>query len=134
MTGGCGCSIAFGQMATLGSQQRPSRALFRPGQVVAYLVEQAPRRALYLFRVGAGAGATTRLPGVSSRVTLFAVARTARTVAKARTVLRYLARRRGAGGVDTLPEGFWLRVADLIDRRRYDIVPMAAALLDGGNL
>jgi hypothetical protein len=108
---------------------KPTRALFPPGQVVAYLIEQPPRRALYLFRVGAAA-ATTRLPGISSRVSLFAVARTARTVAKTRTVLRYLARRRGAAGVDSLHDGFWLRLADLIERRRYDIVPAAAALLD----
>ena len=129
-TGPPRCSIVFGRPAAFEPAQRPARVLFRPGQVVAYLIEQPPRRALYLFRVGAGVGATTRLPGISSRVSLFAVATTARTVAKARTVLRYLARHRGPAGIDALPDSLWLRLADVIVRRRYDILPVAASLLD----
>jgi hypothetical protein len=129
-TGPPRCSIAFGQAAALEPAHRPTRALFRGGQIVAYLIEQPPRRALYLLRAGAGRGATTRLPGISSRVSLLAVATTARTVTKARAVLRYLARQRGAAGIDALPDGFWLRLADFIGRRRYDILPVAAALME----
>jgi hypothetical protein len=127
-------SVAFGNPLALEPRERPRRALFQHHQVVGYLVEWPPRRALYLFRIVSLAESTTSLSGVSDPVALLAVARTTRTIAKTRAALRYVARRTSAPAVDDLPDGFWLRLADFIDRRGYEIVPHVVALLEAQRI
>ncbi len=91
-------------------------ALFSPGRLVAYLVDRAPARALFLFRTALVPRAPSTILGVSAAVDLVLVASTARAVRKACTTLRFFART--GRDVDALSDTFWCRLADLVRSRR----------------
>lgn len=122
-------SVAFGAPAALQDAPRAKLALFGPRMVVAYLARHRPAQALYLFRTAPANGFGVRLRHVSQPVDLFYVAHTHRTVEKATIALQAIATRRGPAGVDELPDVFWLRLADFIERRGWRIVYYVTRLL-----
>jgi hypothetical protein len=73
--------------------------------------------------------AGVRLRNVSHRVDLLYVASTYRTVRKATLALDAIADRIGAAGVDALPDVFWLRLADVIERRGRRVIYYVAHML-----
>jgi hypothetical protein len=81
-------------------------------------VQVAPYRALYLFRTTPPPDTAQRLRGVSAPVDLLYVADTRRRVDKTMAALRFLKGEIGEAAIDTLPDIFWLRLADSIDRHR----------------
>ena len=105
------------------------QALLPPDRLAAYLVARDRVRALFFFRTGPDSLATTTISGVHPSVRLLFVASTSRAVTKATNSLRYLARL-GTVDVESLPDGFWLRIADFVVRPRpRHILPEVDALL-----
>jgi hypothetical protein len=127
------CSVAFGAVTEVQTAERGQLAIFAPDKVVAYAVRCSPWQALYLFRTSATAETATRLKGVSAPVNLLYVATTRRTVGKTLSALHGLRRRIGDRGIDELPDLFWLRLADFIERRGQKILCYAAQLLERGG-
>jgi hypothetical protein len=124
----CSRRVVFGVADQIRVVDSRKDALFSPGRLVAYLVERAPARALFVFRTASSPRAASTILGVSATVDLVLVASTARAVRKASTTLRLLARTRR--DVDTLSDAFWLRLADLVSARRSSpILPHVAELL-----
>ena len=121
--------VAFGDPAEMQDTPEAKLALFGPRKVVAYVARHRPAQALYLFRTAPANDVGVQLRHVSRPVDLFYVAHTHRTIEKATTALRAIARRRGADGVDKLPDVFWLRLADFIERRGWRIVYYVTRLL-----
>lgn len=108
---------------------REHQVLLPPDRLAGYLVTRDRARALFFFRTGSGPLATTVISGVHPKVRLLFVASTARSVIKATNSLRHLARVE-ALDVDSLPDGFWLRLADFVQRPRpRHILPEVDALL-----
>jgi hypothetical protein len=122
-------SVAFGAPAELQDIPKAKLALFGPRQVVAYLARNRPAQALYLFRTAPANDVGIRLRHVSRPVDLFYVAHTHRTIEKATIALQAIVARRGAAGVDELPDIFWLRLADFIERRGWRIVYYVTRML-----
>lgn len=121
--------VVFGDPDDVRIVDRRKDALFSPGRLVAYLVERAPARALFIFRTATVARAASSIVGVVPAVDLVLVASTARAVRKATTALRFLARTRGPD-VDALSDRFWLRLADFVVARRSSrILPHVTELL-----
>ena len=123
-------SVAFGAPVELRDTRRAKLAVFGPRKVVAYLARRPPAQALYLFRTAPANDAGVRLRHVSRTVDLFYVANTRRTIRKATIALKAIASRRGAAGVDELPDVFWLRLADFLNRREWRIVYYVTRMLD----
>jgi hypothetical protein len=123
-------SVAFGTPDAVREGQGHSHAVYRQGRVVAYMARHAPAQALYLFKTASPSRASTRLRHVSHPVKLLYVANTRRTATKALTALNVLRKRLGDAGVDALPDVFWLRLTDFIERRGKRIAGHAMALLD----
>jgi hypothetical protein len=124
------CSIAFGSFVDFESTDRGKLALFGPRKIVAYAVKYSPCQALYLFRTPPTTAETgTRLRGVSTPVNLLYVATTRRTADKTLAALKELRRRVGDPGIDALPDIFWLRLSDFIDRRGQKILYFVTQLL-----
>jgi len=123
------CSVAFGSFFELQSVARGKLAIFAPDKIVAYAVKCAPWQALYLFRTSADAETATTLRGVSAPVNLLYVANTRRTVGKTLSALYGLRRRIGDTGIDALPDIYWLRLVDFIERPGQQILYHAAQLL-----
>jgi hypothetical protein len=122
-------SVAFGAPAELQNIPKAKLALFGPRRIVAYLARNRPAQALYLFRTTPANDFGVRLRHVSHPVDLFYVARTHRTIDKTTIALQAIAARRGDAGVDELPDIFWLRLADFIERRGWRIVYYVTRLL-----
>ena len=123
------CSVAFGSYSVLQPTKSGNLALFAAEKVVAYYIQYSPHRALYLFRTSPLPGSATRLRGVSQPVNLLYVASTRRTVEKTTIALRFLDRQVGPAAIDSLPDIFWFRLADCIERRGWTIVPYVTDLL-----
>jgi hypothetical protein len=123
------CSVAFGSMSELRTTPPGKLAIFSPGKIVAYAIKCPPWQALYLFRTTGTEDSATHLKGVSEPVNLLYVANTRRTVDKTLTALRGLRGRIGESGIDALPDIYWLRLADYIDRRGRQILSHATRLL-----
>ena len=123
------CSVAFGSVSELRSVPPDKLALFPPGKIVAYSIKCAPWQALYLFRTTATEDSATHLKGVSEPVNLLYVANTRRTVDKTLTALRGLRGQIGESGIDALPDIYWLRLVDYIERRGRHILSHATRLL-----
>jgi hypothetical protein len=128
-TGPTVLSVAFGAPAELRDTCQIKLALFGPRKVVAYLARRPPAQALYLFRTAPANDVGVRLRHVSQPVDLFYVAHTRRTIRKATIALKAIAARRGAAGVDELPDVFWLRLADFLSRREWRIVYYVTQML-----
>jgi hypothetical protein len=124
------CTVTFGTYSQLQVTERGRFAIFGPRKIVAYLVQAAPYRALYLFRTTPPPDTAQRLRGVSAPVDLLYVADTRRRVDKTMAALRFLKGEIGEAAIDTLPDIFWLRLADSIDRRGGEIVYYVRSLLD----
>jgi hypothetical protein len=124
------CSVAFGSISELRSNPPGKLAIFAPDKIVAYAVKCSPWQALYLFRTTADAETATNLKGVSAPVNLLYVANTGRTVDKTLSALRGLRHRIGEPGIDALPDIFWLRLVDFIERRGQPILHHAIQLLE----
>jgi len=127
-------TVAFGTPDALREAQGCTHAFYRHGRVVAYLARHAPAQALYLFRTAEPSRASNHLRHVSHPVKLLYVANTRRTATKATTALNVLRKRLGDSGVDALPDIFWLRLADFIERRGKSIAGQVTALLDRQSL
>jgi hypothetical protein len=127
-------SVAYGTPDDERDAQGRRQALYRPGRLVAYLARNPPTQALYLFKTAGDPGGTDRLRHVSHPVRLLYVANTSRTAGKAATALRVLRKRIGDAGIDALPDIFWLRLADFIERRGKKIAGYVTALLDRQQL
>jgi hypothetical protein len=123
------CSVAFGSISELRSIPPGKLAIFAPGKIVAYAIRCPPWQALYLFRTTATEDSATHLKGVSEPVNLLYVANTRRTVDKTLTALRGLRGRIGESSIDALPDIYWLRLADHIERRGRHILSHAIRLL-----
>ncbi|HZL18813.1 MAG TPA: hypothetical protein VFG23_13810 [Polyangia bacterium] len=91
-----------------------------------------PWQALYLFRTTATEDSATYLKGVSAPVNLLYVANTRRTADKTLTALRGLRAQIGESGIDALPDIYWLRLVDHIERRGRQILSHATQLLAAG--
>ena len=115
-------SVAFGSPAELRNRRHGKVALFGPNKIVAYVARHPPVQALYLFRTTPANDAGVRLRNVSHPVDLLYVASTYRTVRKATLALAAISDRIGAAAVDALPDLFWLRLADVIERRGRQVV------------
>lgn len=126
------CTVAFGSISELRTVPPDKLAIFAPGKIVAYAVKCAPWQALYLFRTTATKDSASHLKGVSEPVNLLYVANTRRTVDKTLTALRGLRARIGDSGIDALPDIYWLRLVDHIERRGRHILSHATRLLPAG--
>ena len=126
------CSVAFGSISELRTTPPRKLAIFAPGKLVAYTVKCPPWQALYLFRTTATEDSATHLKGVSEPVNLLYVANTRRTVDKTLTALRGLRVCIGEPGIDALPDIYWLRLVDYIERRSRRILSHATRLLEAG--
>ena len=115
-------SVAFGAPTELRTSRHGKVALFGPKKIVAYVARHPPVQALYLFRTTPANDAGVRLRNVSHPVDLLYVASTYRTVRKATLALAAISDRIGPAGVDALPDLFWLRLADVIERRGRHVV------------
>lgn len=124
------CSVAFGSISELRTIPPDKLAIFAPGKIVAYAVKCAPWQALYLFRTTATEDSATHLKGVSEPVNLLYVANTRRTADKTLTALRGLRACIGEAGIDALPDIYWLRLVDHIERRGRQILSHATRLLE----
>ncbi|SRR5579871_608353 len=122
-------SVAFGAPSELRDTCHTRLAIFGPRKVVAYLARRPPAQALYIFRTAPANDVGVRLRHVSQPVDLFYVARTRRTIRKSTIALKAVAARMGAAGVDGLPDVFWLRLADFLNRREWRIVYYVTRLL-----
>jgi hypothetical protein len=121
--------VVFGDPDDVRVLDHREDALFSPGRPVAYLVERAPARALFIFRTATVPKAGSTIVGVSPAVDLVLVASTARALHKAKTALRFLARVRDLD-VDALSDTFWLRLADfVVTRQSSRILPQVTELL-----
>jgi hypothetical protein len=124
------CSVVFGSPSELQATSTGKLAIFGPEKIVAYFAQRSPWQALYLFRTSPPPGSATCIRGVSEPVSLLYVAQTRRTVDKTNAALHVLKRRIGEGGIDALPEIFWLRLADFIERRGQKILYYVTRLLE----
>jgi hypothetical protein len=124
------CTVSFGTYSEVRVTERARFAIFGPRKIVAYLVQVAPYRALYVFRTTPPTGTAERLRGVSAPVDLLYVANTRRTADKTMAALRFLKEEIGEAAIDALPDIFWLRLADSIERRGGEIVYYVRSLLD----
>ncbi|HVV53332.1 MAG TPA: hypothetical protein VHO06_26990 [Polyangia bacterium] len=120
----------FGAPDAVQEARGRAHAFYRGGRVVAYMARHAPSEALYLFKTTDPPHGSNRLRHVSHPVKLLYVATTRRTTTKAITALNVLRRRLGDAGVDALPDVFWLRLVDFIERRGKRIAGHVTALLD----
>jgi hypothetical protein len=116
------CGVAFGSMSELRTTPLGKLAIFAPGKIIAYAIRCRPWQALYLFRTTATEDSATHLKGVSEPVNLLYVANARRTVDKTLTALRGLRGRIGDSGIDALPDLYWLRLVDHIERRGRQIL------------
>ncbi len=123
-------SVVFGTPDALHEVQGSTQGFYRHGRVVAYVARHSPALALYLFKTAEPPRVSNRLRHVSHPVNLLYVANTRRTVTKAITAINVLRKRLGDGGVDALPDVFWLRLADCVERRGKRIAGHVMALLD----
>jgi hypothetical protein len=124
------CSLAFGQPIEIRPAGRGHRAaIFDARRLVGYLVQQGRRGALYIFRTSPPATGRTKLAGVFPAVDLLCVASTERAIRKLRTAVRFLERRIGTSSVDTRPDLFWLRFAEIIAQRGRAVIPYVTELL-----
>jgi hypothetical protein len=124
------CTVSFGTYSEVRVTERGRFAIFGPRKIVAYLVQVAPYRALYLFRTTPPPDTAQRLRGVSAPVDLVYVAGTRRTADKTMAALRFLKEEIGETAIDALPDIFWLRLADSIERRGGEIVYYVRSLLN----
>jgi hypothetical protein len=122
-------SVAFGAPAKLRNSRHGKLALFGPNKIVAYVARHPPVQALYLFRTSPANDVGVRLRNVSHPVDLLYVASTYRTVRKVTLALDAIADRIGAAGLDALPDVFWLRLADVIERRGRQVIYYVAHML-----
>ena len=125
---------AFGTPDALREAEGRTHALYSHGRVVAYLARQERAQALYVFKTAIQPRASDRLRHVSQPVRLLYVANTRRTTSKTTVALNVLKKRLGDAGVDALPDIFWLRLADFIERRGKRIAGYVTALLDRQTL
>ncbi len=123
-------SVVFGTPDTLQETPGSSDAFYRHGRVVAYLARHAPAQALYIFKTTEQPRASNRLRHVSRPVKLLYVASARRTATKAITAINVLRKRLGDAGIDALPDVFWLRLADFVERRGKRIAGDVTTLLE----
>ena len=105
-------------------------AVFPPHKVVAYLAHHPPARALYVFKTSPTPATAVRLRYVSEPVDLLYVASTRRAADKATVALHVIERRIGSDGMSALPNLFWYRLADVVERRGRRVMYFVTRLLE----
>jgi len=122
------CRVAFGTPERSVAGARGTIALFSPGSMVAYLIDNRGKFAFFVFRtlperqmVGA------RIEGVEPHVDLILATKRRRVARRALTLLGWVARTHAHE--ESVPDAFWIRAACIIGDRRSGALPFDPSAL-----